>query len=78
MKVKGKGAVVVSAPVAPVVKGIAYGAGWVTVAAATCDPAQPLLCAHEWVATTLGGLALANVLHVAVYGRVFGAPKAIR
>ena len=73
VKVQGKGAVVVSALVAAVLTGIAYGAGWVPITALPTPDAyaDPFSWAGAWLVTAGGVLALANVLYVAVYGRVF-------
>jgi len=73
VKVKGKGAVVVSALVAAVLTGIAYGAGWVPIPALPTPDAyaDPFTWAGAWLVTAGGVLALANLLYVAVYGKVF-------
>ena len=74
VKVKGKGAVAVSAVVAAVLTGIAYGAGWVPLPALPTPDAcaHPFTWAGAWLVTARGVLALANLLDVAEYGRVFG------
>jgi hypothetical protein len=79
VKVKGKGAVVVSALGAAVLTGIAYGAGWVPIPALPTPEAyaDPFTWARAWLATAGGVPAPANLLYVAVYGRVFGAEAAI-
>ena len=73
VKVKGKGAVVVSALVSAVLTGIAYAAGWVPIPAQPTPEAyvDPFTWAGAWLMTAGGVLALANVLYVAVYRRVF-------
>jgi hypothetical protein len=75
VKVKGKGAVVVSAVVATGLTGIAYGAGWVPVPALPTPEAypDPFSWARAWLVTAGGVLALANLLYAAVYRRVFAS-----
>ena len=73
-QVGGKGAVVVSAAVSVALTAVAYAAGWVPVTLPTCDGAAPFACAQGWLATAGGALALANLLYVTVYGRVFTSP----
>lgn len=70
-QVGGKGAVVVSAVVSDALTAVAYAAGWVPVTLPACDSLAPFACAQGWLATAGGALALANLLYVAVYGRVF-------
>ena len=72
VKVKGKGALVVSALVAAALTGIAYGAGWVPLPALPTpdEYADPFTWAGAWLVTASGDLALANVLYVAAYARV--------
>jgi len=72
--VGGKGAVVVSAIVAVALTALAYGAGWAQVAIPACDPTMPLACAQGYIATAGAAMALANLLYVTVYSRVFVGP----
>jgi len=78
VKVKGKGALVVSALVAAALTGIAYGAGWVPLPALPTPDAyaDPFTWAGAWLLTAGGDLALANVLYVAAYAKVFGREAA--
>lgn len=73
--VKVKGAVVVSALVAAVLTGLAYAAGWVPIPALPGPDAyaDPFTWAGAWLVTAGGVLALANLLYVAVYRRLFDA-----
>ena len=75
VRVKGKGAVAVSAVVAALLTGIGYAAGWVPLPAlpAPGQYADPFSWAGAWLVTAGGVLALANRLYAAVYTRVFGA-----
>ena len=72
----GKGAVVVSAVVAVALTLLSYAAGWRPVTWPTCTDAAPFACVQDWLATAGGALALANLLYVAVYTRVFGTREA--
>jgi hypothetical protein len=69
--VGGKGAVVVSAVVSVALTALVYAAGWAVVSVPACDPLAPFACVQGWLVTAGGALALANLLYVAVYGRVF-------
>ena len=73
VKVKGRGAVVVSALVAAVLTGICYAAGWVSIPPLAMPDAypDPFTWAGAWLVTAGGVLALANLLYAAVYRRVF-------
>jgi hypothetical protein len=70
--VGGKGSVVVSAVVAVLLTLLAYGAGWVTLAIPACSSVDVFGCAEGWIAVAGAATALANVLYVVVYSRVFG------
>jgi len=72
---KAKGAVVVNALLGTMLTGIAYGAGWVPIPPLPTPDAyaDPFTWAGAWLVTAGGVLALAQLLHVAVYGRVFRA-----
>jgi hypothetical protein len=72
-RIGGSGAVIVSAVVAVALTALAYGAGWVPVSIPACDPQMPLACAEGWIATAGAAMALANLMYVAVYGRVLGS-----
>jgi len=68
----GKGAVAVSGVVALALTALGYAVGWIPFAAPTCDlTALPFSCAQEWVTMAGGAMAIANVLYVTVYERVF-------
>ena len=73
-QIGGKGSIVVSAVVSIVLTLIAYGAGWVPISIPACSPDEPFLCVQSWLATAGGAVALANLLYVAVYARVFSTP----
>lgn len=70
-QIGGKGAIVVSAVVSIILTLVAYGAGWVPITLPNCSADAPFECAQGWLATAGGAVALANLLYVAVYGRVF-------
>jgi hypothetical protein len=74
VKVKGKGAVFVSAVVAALLTGVGYAAGWVPLPKLPVpgEYADPFSWAGAWLVTAGGVLALANLLYAAVYTRVFG------
>lgn len=69
----GKGAVIVSAVVSIGLTLLSYGAGWSPVTWPSCTGDAPLSCVQDWLATAGGALALANLLYVIVYTRVFGS-----
>jgi len=73
-RIGGSGAVIVSAVVAVALTALAYGAGWAQVAIPACDPTMPLACAQGYIATAGAAMALANLLYVTVYSRVFVGP----
>lgn len=75
-QIGGKGAIVVSAVVSIVLTLLAYGAGWVPLTTPACVPEAPLQCIQDWLATAVAAMALANLLYVAVYSRVFGTTPA--
>ena len=68
----GKGSIVVSAVVAVGLTLLSYGSGWSTITAPTCDPNLPIACAQDWLKTGASATALANLMYVLVYSRVFG------
>lgn len=68
----GKGAVAVSGVIALALTALGFAAGWIPFVAPTCDlTALPFGCAQEWVTTAGAAMAIANVLYVTVYERVF-------
>ena len=71
-QIGGKGAVVVSAIVAGALTLLGYAAGWVPLETPECTASDPFTCAEGWVATAGAAMALANLLYVSVYARVFG------
>jgi len=42
----------------------------------SCDAAEPFTCVEGWLVTAGAALALANLLCVIVYSRVFGSGQA--
>lgn len=54
---------------------LSYAAGWTPTSRPTCSGDALSTCA-DWLAAAGGALALANLLHVAVYTWVFGTSEA--